>query len=70
MRNLITGILIGMLIGIGAVAADNLLLEYATSYELPKSDYHYEESEKKPKVWEARLWHGSTPPMPPGFDPF
>jgi ribose 5-phosphate isomerase len=38
MRNLITGILIGMLIGIGAGATDDLLLEHASSYEPPKSE--------------------------------
>ena len=55
MRNFITGILIGMLIGIGAVAVDNFLLEYAASYQPPESRYHFEQSRRNTKVLDVKL---------------
>ena len=55
MRNLIMGILIGMLIGIGSVAVDNLLLQYATSYHPPESEHYFEQSGKNTKVLDVRF---------------
>ncbi|MEE9122023.1 MAG: hypothetical protein V3U56_12165 [Syntrophobacteria bacterium] len=55
MKNVMIGMLIGMLMGIAAVALDNLLLEWTTSYELPKSEYHFEQPEKKTQVLDVRL---------------
>ena len=55
MKNFLMGILLGILIGIASAALDNLLLEYAASYEPPGSKYNLEQPDKKTKRLDLRL---------------
>jgi hypothetical protein len=60
MKNLIIGLLIGILIGflisIGIIVLDNMSYAWANSYyEVPQSDYNYEQPEEETRLLDVKL---------------